>query len=257
MGKVISITNQKGGVGKTTISFNLSKEMARLNYRVLAIDNDPQGNLTTSFLKNEDELTANIVDFYKKNAADVKPQEISKNLHLIGANLSLSKVSLSANSADELDGIFSLKDCIDLIKHNYDYVIIDCLPTIGHYNIAALAASDYAVIPVKPAFYSLEGLKDCIGTIRKMSARVNRELELLGIIINMVEGKNTNMGEGIEAILRKTYKNIIFENTITKGTIVEASPMESKSIFEADPKSKQSKQFELLTDEIIRRINAK
>src|SRR5947207_10249858 len=151
---IIAIANQKGGTGKTTITFNLAKGLAEKGYSVLAIDNDPQGNLTGAFLEDQTKLEADVLHFYEDHH-NVSPQQVGRNLSLIGANIQLSKV---ADGSFEV--IYKLKEGIEGIKGKYDFVLIDCLPSFGYLNMASLNAAKYVLVPTKPAPFALMGLKD-------------------------------------------------------------------------------------------------
>ncbi len=249
MSKIISVINQKGGVGKTTITFNLAKGLANKGYKVLAIDNDPQGNLTSAFLEDPRNMSADVLDFYNNNYEKIKPQRIDNNLSIIGANIHLSKISDSG-----LDVIFNLREGLEELKAEFDFVIIDCLPSFGYLNMASLNASDLVLIPTKPAPFALEGLKDLFETIKKARRRFNPKLEILGIVLNLVEGRKTVIGEEIESVLREDYSELVFKTKINRGVVVEESPVESQSVIEYNPRSKHAKQFNQLLDEFLERL---
>lgn len=250
--QVISVTNQKGGVGKTTITFNLAKGLAAKGYKVLAVDNDPQGNLTSAFLEDPAQLNENadILNIYSDSSLTVEPEPIEKNLHLIGANIHLSKIS-----EKDFDVIFQLKDGLKSIKKKFDFALIDCLPSFGYLHMAALIASHKALIPIKPAPFAFSGLKDLFETISKTKKRLNPDIDILGIILNLVEGKQTTMGGELEDTLRENYGDLVFKSSITKGIKLEESPSFLKSIMEYDPKGKQAQQFNKLIKEFITRLD--
>jgi len=160
MAKIVAVVNQKGGVGKTTISFNLAKGLAFKRYRVLVIDNDPQGNLTSAFLEEPEDLNSSVLDIYREK--EVIPRAIDENLHLIGSNIHLAKVA-----DGDFEIIFRLKEALVKWEDDYDLIIIDCLPSFGYLNMAALNASDQVLIPVTPSPFALSGLVDLLQTIDK------------------------------------------------------------------------------------------
>ena len=249
---IISITNQKGGVGKTTITFNLAKGLSAKGYNVLAIDNDPQGNLTSALLEDPTQLkaTSDIIQIYNNEQKNIEPEKIAKNLYLIGANIHLSKIS-----EKDFDVIFQLKEGLNAFKKKFDFILIDCLPSFGYLHMAALNAADKALIPIKPAPFAFAGLKDLFDTIAKTQKRLNPDLEVLGIILNLVEGKQTTMGSELEETLRENYGALVFETRITKGVKLEESPSFLQSIMEYDPKGKQAQQFKGFIKEFLKRFD--
>ena len=249
MAKTISIINQKGGVGKTTITFNLAKGLAGKGYKVLVIDNDPQGNLTGALLDDPTAMKANVLGLYDPEQDKITPEKINDKLFLIGADIHLSKVSDS-----EFDIIFRLKEGLEKLKQDYDFVLIDCLPAFGFLNMAALNAADFVLIPTKPAPFALAGLKDLLGTVKKVQKRLNQNLKVLGIVLNLIEGRKTTMAEELEKVLRDEYKDLIFTTKLNKGVKMEESPTFSQSIMEYDPQGKLAGQFETLLCEFIKRI---
>ncbi|MFA5261457.1 MAG: ParA family protein [Candidatus Omnitrophota bacterium] len=249
MPKTIAVINQKGGVGKTTITFNLAKGLAGNGSRVLVIDNDPQGNLTGAFLNDPTSLQANVLDIYAGEKKKITPDKINDNLYLIGSNIHLSKIS-----DGEFDIIFRLKEGLETIKQDYDYVLIDCLPAFGYLNMAALNAADFVLIPTKPAPFALAGLKDLLNTIRKVKKRINPDLKVLGIVLNLIEGRKTTIADELERVLRNEYSGLIFTTKLNKGVKVEESPAFCQSIMEYDPSGKLAEQFKSFLDEFIKRI---
>jgi chromosome partitioning protein len=246
MGKIISVVNQKGGVGKTTLTFNLAWGLADRNYNVLALDNDPQGNLTSAFGESPEKLDRTILNIYQDS--NIEPYEINPRLHFIPANIHLAKIADS-----DFEIIFKLKEA--LLKYlSYDLIIIDCLPSFGYLNMAALNASDLVLIPTNPSPFALSGLVDLMQTINKTKTRLNNDLQVLGILINLVEGRTTTLGNELEQALRNDYGDIIFDTVINKSIKIEESPVFHKSIMDYAPNSKSAKQYENFINEFVKRL---
>jgi chromosome partitioning protein len=251
----IAVANQKGGVGKTTIAFNLAQLLSvQPQSRVLAIDNDPQGNLTTSFFENQISPKANILNAYDRKP--LEPARISENLYLLGADINLSAVA-----ERNFDVIFRLRESLQELDQNsqskpYDYAIIDCLPSFGHLHLAALAAADFILIPVKAAPFSLAGMKDLFETIEKAKKYFNPELKILGIIINQVDGRKLVMEREMERALRDTHGNLVFNTKINKRVKIEESPAFQQPVYQYCPNNPASTEFEALMHEILHRIKS-
>lgn len=246
---VISVVNQKGGVGKTTITFNLAKSLARDRKRILVLDNDPQGNLTASFLDDPHSFTADMLNVYERQWDKIIPQTVTKNIDMVGSNISLAKIAESG-----FDTVFELKEWIDKNKKNYDFILIDCLPSFGYLNMAALNASNKVLIPTQPSPYAFQGVKDLMDSIEKVRNRLNPSLGVLGLILNKVEGRQTQIARDLEAVLRDKYNKLVFNSVIPKAVKMEESPSFSQSINEYDPKSKVAEQFNLFYREFKKRV---
>jgi len=247
----IAIANQKGGVGKTTVALNLAQGLAARGYHTLAVDNDAQGNLTSGLLDDPAALAANVLSFYDDARQAVHPQQIQKHLELIGADIRLAKI------ADrDFEVIFRLREGLDTFRQTYDFILIDCVPSFGYLSAASLYATDGVLIPVKPAPFALQGLKDLFESIDKMQRRLNKALQVLGIVLNLVEGRPTKLATELEDVLRNTYGDLVFTSVIHKGVRLEESPAFQQSVMEYEPHGRPAVEFRKLIDELLQRLES-
>jgi chromosome partitioning protein len=249
----IAVANQKGGVGKTTIAFNLSYILADVHRKkVLTVDNDPQGNLTSSLLEDPSKLDAHTLKAYNQEL--FMPMQISENLYLLGSDITLAQVA-----ERDFQVISKLKESIKRIDVStegggFDYVVIDCLPSFGHLHLAALNAADFVLIPVKPTPYALAGMKDLFQTVESARKHFNPALSVIGIIINQVDGRKPVIEREMEEALRETYGDLVLKAEINKRVKVEESPAFQKAITAYDPKGPAAGEFNAMVAEIMQRI---
>lgn len=250
---VISIANQKGGVGKTTTAINLSAALARSGRRVLLIDLDPQGNSSLSFL-DPSQLTTSVFDLLTSPGVGleqvIKPTSV-KGLDIIPSRISLAK--FEGKVLGEFDAAFRLRDKLNGIGDQYVCVIIDTPPTLGLITVNALVASDYLIIPIQPSYFALEGTDDLLETVEKVKARPNPDLKLLGVLVTLND-KRTALAKDISDQIRGVFGDKVFATTISKSVRLEESPAYKETIFTFAPQSSGATEYARLCEEVIERV---
>lgn len=251
MGKVIAIANQKGGVGKTTTAINLAASLAVLEKKVLIIDADPQAN-TTSGLNfapdNDEKRTLYELMIGEISVEDALIQTEIGNLHMIPSHINLVGVEIEMLDADNRETI--LKRVIAPVRDVYDYIIIDCSPSLGLITVNALAAADSVIIPVQPEFFALEGLGKLLQTIRIVQNGVNMQLTIEGFLITMFDGR-TRVHTQVVAQMRERFSDMVFNTIIQRNIRLSEAPSHGKPIILYDIMSNGSTNYLNLAKEVI------
>ena len=254
---VIAVVNQKGGTAKTTTVENLGIGLAREGKKVLLVDTDPQGSLTISLgYPRPDELDITLFDLLNKtiNEDIVTAGEgilhQTEGIDLIPANISLAGLEVALVNTMNRERI--LKQFLEPVKGNYDYVLLDCMPSLGMLTVNALAAADAALVPVQANYLSAKGLEQLLQTINKVKRQINPKLRIEGILLTMVDGR-TNYGREISSLIRDTYGGHIkiFNSEIPRSVRAAEISAEGKSIFLHDPKGKVAEAYQKLTKEVM------
>ena len=257
MGRIIAVANQKGGVGKTTTCCNLGICLAKKGKKVLLIDADPQGSLTISMgYTQPDQLDVSLATILGKVIQDeeIMPAEgilhYEEGVDILPGNIELSGLEVSLVNVMSREQI--LKQYVDMVKDAYDYILIDCMPSLSTLTINVLSCADSVIIPVQAAYLPVKGLEQLIKTIGKVKRHLNTKIEIAGILLTMVD-QRTNYAKDIIAMLKEAYgrKIRIFESMIPMSVRAQEASTQGMSIFRHDPKGKVAQAYQMLTEEVI------
>jgi chromosome partitioning protein len=250
---IVAIANQKGGVGKTTTAINLAAALALRGKRTLLLDMDPQANSSMTYL----DVRAVERSLYDVIADDQCPlQDVivpSRIEHLWLAPSRIALAKLEAKLVGELDAHFRLKDRLASVRDQYDFIIIDCPPTLGLLTVNALVASTHLLVPIQASYFALEGTDDLIETVDKVRARANPDLRILGVLITMHD-RRTAIARDIREQIQKVFGDQVFTTTISKSVRLEESPAYKEPIFTFAPDSSGATEYYRLCEEVIDRV---
>mgnify|MGYP002580338626 CR=1 FL=1 len=252
MSEIMAIANQKGGVGKTTTTINLSAALAEQGKKVLIIDMDPQGNTSSGLGIDKDELETTVYQLMiGDNSFDECVQkDVFENLDVLAANVNLAGIEIE--TMDMEDRNYILRDIISEVEDKYDFIIIDCPPSLGLLNTNALTAADSILIPVQCEYYALEGVTQLLITIRLVQRTSNRNLKIEGILLTMFDIR-TRLSVEVSQDVRQTFGKLVYQNSIPRNVKLSEAPSRGMSIFEYDPKSTGAKAYAGLTEEVLKR----
>ncbi|GAA0608356.1 sporulation initiation inhibitor protein Soj [Virgibacillus siamensis] len=250
MGKIMAIANQKGGVGKTTSSVNLSAGLAQFNNKVLIVDIDPQGNATSGVGINKADMDQCIYNVLVEDlpAENVCVPTNTENLDIIPATIQLAgaEIELVPTISREI----RLQKALEELKDNYDYIIIDCPPSLGLLTINALTSSDTVMIPVQCEYYALEGLSQLLNTIRLVQKHLNKQLMIEGVLLTMLDAR-TNLGVQVIEEVKKYFQDKVYKTVIPRNIRLGEAPSHGQPIITYDPKSKGAEVYLELAKEVM------
>ncbi|MFI3227004.1 MAG: AAA family ATPase [Clostridia bacterium] len=250
MAKIIALTNQKGGVGKTTTAVNLAAALKNYGKSVLLCDFDPQGNATSGFGIEPMELKESIYEVLVADT-DIKKAIVSTEwVDVLGSNVNLAGAEIDLISLENRE--YRLKSVLDQVRDDYDYIIIDCPPSLGILTINCLCAADSFIVPLQCEYYALEGLSQLISTVKAIQKRFNPEIKLEGIVLTMFDGR-TNLSLQVVEEVKTHFAKKVFSSVIPRNVRLSEAPSHGKPINEYDPFSKGAHAYQELAEEFLKR----
>lgn len=252
MGRVIVVANQKGGVGKTTTAINLSACLAEAGQKVLSIDMDPQGNMTSGLGVDKDSVENTVYELLL-GETDIRPclqKTEMENLDLIASNINLAAAEIELIGEDEKE--FILQKALEEIRSDYDFVIVDCPPSLNVLTINSMCAADTVLVPIQCEYYALEGLSQLIHTIDLVRDRLNPKLEIEGVVFTMYDAR-TNLSLQVVENVKSNLHQAIYKTIIPRNVRLAEAPSHGMPINRYDPRSAGAESYRLLAEEVIHR----
>ena len=253
MGKAIAIFNQKGGVGKTTTNINLGASLAMLGKKVLIVDIDPQGNTTSGIGVSKRALSDTVYELLIQDDYDTKKAILHtgvKGLDVIPANVDLAGAEIELVALDGRET--RLKRSIDKVRDDYDFIFIDCPPSLGLLTINSLTAVESVLIPIQCEFYALEGVSQLVSTIELVKKSLNHDLEVEGVVLSMFDGR-TNLAIQVVQEVKKYFGEKVYSTVIPRNIRLAEAPSFGMAITEYDPRSRGAKAYKAFAEEFLRR----
>lgn len=250
MGRIIAVANQKGGVGKTTTSINLSACIAAKGKKVLVIDIDPQGNTTSGYGIEKNELENTIYELILGDCSieDCIIKDIMPNISILPSNVNLAAAEIEMIGVEKKE--FILRNEVDWIKDRYDFIIIDCPPSLSFLTVNAMTTADSVLVPIQCEYYALEGLSQLIHTVNLVKERLNPELEMEGVVFTMFDSR-TNLSAQVVENVKSHLSQKIYNTVIPRNIRLAEAPSYGKPINMYDPKSAGAESYMALADEVI------
>lgn len=252
MGKIIAIANQKGGVGKTTTSINLSACIAAKGKKVLVIDIDPQGNTTSGYGIEKNELENTIYELILGDCSieDCILKEVFPNISILPSNVNLAAAEIELIGVEKKE--FILKNEVDWVKDRYDFIIIDCPPSLSLLTVNAMTTADSVLVPIQCEYYALEGLSQLIHTVNLVKERLNPELDMDGVVFTMYDSRTNLSAQVVENVKSHLNQNV-YKTLIPRNNRLAEAPSYGKPINMYDPKSAGAESYMSLAEEVIKR----
>ena len=252
MGRIIAVANQKGGVGKTTTAINLSSCLAAKGQKVLAIDMDPQGNMTSGLSVEKDDVEYTVYDLLIGEASieQIICKNVFENLDVLPTNIDLSGAEIELLDVDNKQ--FILKEKVEKIRDDYDFIIIDCPPSLSMLTINAMTTADTVLVPIQCEYYALEGLSQLMNTIDLVKSRLNENLEMEGVVFTMYDAR-TNLSLQVVENVKENLQQNIYKTIIPRNIRLAEAPSYGMPINLYDPKSTGASAYQRLADEVMNR----